>query len=123
MHSAWVERVSPAEKAELSLTAYLVGSKFADSYFEQPAEARSKAAKALVDLLVGRAGSVNGREVHALRTGLGGGNPQRVREDGALCFRMAVENNVPSARRVHYWRLPDGAIELHEVVLHDRYDV
>ncbi|GER23603.1 hypothetical protein NCCP1664_20980 [Zafaria cholistanensis] len=123
VHSAWVGRISPAEKADLPLASYRVGPKFVESYFAQPAEVRSKAAKALVDLLVGRAGYVNGREVHPLRTGLGGNNPQQAREDGALCFRMAVENNVPSARRVHFWKLPDGDIELHEVVLHDRYDV
>jgi hypothetical protein len=30
-----------------------------------------------------------------------------------------MQINTPSARRLHYWRCPDGTIELSSVRLHD----
>ena len=64
------------------------------------------------------------REVHPKRTGPGGDDPQEIREtDGATCWRMSVEIGVAAARRVHYWKLPDGRIELHELVSHDTFGI
>ena len=51
----------------------------------------------------------------------GADTAQRVREDGSKCFRAAIEQNVASARRLHFWRLPDGSIELSRVVVHDDF--
>ena len=45
------------------------------------------------------------------------------REDGASAWRSYVEQKAASARRLHYWTLPGGAIELARVVLHDDYRI
>lgn len=119
LYLEWAERVSASEKATLQLKEFSVGGKFLESFYKHSEEHQQKTLKALVDLLVGRAGKVNGRQVHALRTGCGGDDPQAFRQDGAKCWRMAVETNVPAARRIHFWCIPGGGIELHELVPHD----
>lgn len=73
----------------------------------------------MFEVLTGLAADIPGRELHRLRTGNGGGDPYRVRADGARAFRASLQVNTPSARRLHYWQLPNGQIELSRVVLHD----
>ncbi|GHD03426.1 hypothetical protein [Zhihengliuella salsuginis] len=120
----WVSRVDAAEKPHFPLPDhYDVGPKFADSFVALQPDTQGKALKALVDILTGRAQKIPSRQVHALRTGDGGDDPQMERADGSKCFRASVEVNAPSARRIHYWKKPDGTIELHEVVVHDKTTV
>jgi hypothetical protein len=120
VYLAWVERISAAEKADRPLREYAVGPGFAKAYFAQPPDIRHKVAKALVDLLTVEPGQPVPRQVHEWRTGRGGDNPPRTRDDGAVGFRMSVEENTPGARRVHFWKLPGGGIELHDVGVHDK---
>ncbi|WP_297006447.1 cell division protein ZapB [uncultured Corynebacterium sp.] len=56
---------------------------------------------------------------HAYRDGEGGGAPQLVRDDGAKAFRVDLETNTAAARRLHYWKLPDGTVEFARVGFHD----
>lgn len=73
-----------------------------------------------VDVLTGRAETLASRELHPLRVGEAGGTEQRVRaEDGAKAWRVSLQINTPSARRLHFWRLPDGGVELSRVGVHD----
>jgi hypothetical protein len=59
------------------------------------------------------------REVHSLRSGDGAADAPLVRADGARCLRAYVEQNTPQARRLHYWALRGGGVELSRVVMHD----
>ena len=123
LYMEWVERVPANEKSEYPWNEnYKVGPKFAASFYTHDAALRAKTLKALTQLLTGRADRMKAREVHPKRIGMGGDDPQMVRdEDGATCWRMSVESGVAAARRVHYWKLPDGRIELHELVAHDTF--
>ena len=123
LYLEWVERVPANEKSDYPWSEkYTVGPKFTASFYAHDAALRAKTLKALTQLLTGRADRMNAREVHPKRIGMGGDDPQAVRdEDGATCWRMSVESGVAAARRVHYWKLPDGTIELHELVAHDTY--
>ena len=123
LYMEWVERVPANEKSQYPWSEnYKVGPKFAASFYAHDAALRAKTLKALTQLLTGRADRMKAREVHPKRTGMGGDDPQMVRdEDGATCWRMSVESGVAAARRVHYWKLPDGRIELHELVAHDTF--
>jgi hypothetical protein len=47
----------------------------------------------------------------------------RVRNDGAIAWRASLQVNTPSARRIHYWVLPSGQIELARVAAHDDFDI
>lgn len=123
LYLEWVQRVPANEKAAYPWNpGFTIGPKFAASFYAHGAALRAKTLKALVQLLIGRADRMAAREVHPKRTGPGGDDPQVVREsDGATCWRMSVEIGVAAARRVHYWKLPDGRIELHELVVHDTF--
>ena len=52
---------------------------------------------------------INMQDTHALRTGEGGGDPQRKRgSDEALAWRRDIDK----ARCLHYWKRDDGTVEL-----------
>ncbi|MDI3212178.1 hypothetical protein [Arthrobacter sp. AL12] len=120
---AWAKNVPASEKARQPLPPdWTAGPEFAASLygFTEPG-VQAKALKAVVEVLTGAAERNAAREVHALRATTGADTAQRVREDGSKCFRAAIEQSVASARRLHFWRLPDGSIELSRVVVHDDF--
>lgn len=41
------------------------------------------------------------------------------RDDGAVLWRAHLQTNTASARRLHFWRLPGGEVELWHVGTHD----
>lgn len=61
-------------------------------------------------------------EQHAYRTSNASGSPQRIRSrDRAKAYRANLETNTAAARRLHYYRLPDGTVEFHSVNTHDDF--
>ena len=53
-----------------------------------------------------------GSQIHALRTGAGGSNAQRIREsDGASAWRVTITRR-GAGLRAHYWDCPNGSIEI-----------
>ena len=117
---AWVQRVQAAEKAAFALPDdYVIGPRFAASLDALDDGQFDKAMKTVVDVLTDRAKDIPGRDLHRLRTGDGGGDAAVVRpEDGASCWRAAIEIKSSSARRLHFW-LVGSRVELSRVVLHD----
>ncbi|WP_309129907.1 hypothetical protein [Microbacterium sp.] len=115
----WGNRTAPGERTRWPLREYSLGAGFIQSLTALDEGQLSKAIRTCVDAITGRDREIPARELHRLRSGDGGDNPYVVREDGARCWRSAIEQNAPSARRLHYWELPRGAIELSRVVLHD----
>lgn len=123
LYLAWAKNVPASDKARQALPSdWKAGPVFAASLygFTEPGVV-AKALKAAVEVLTGTAGRNAAREVHPLRSTPGGDSAQLVREDGAKCFRAGIEQNVASARRLHFWRLPDGSVELSRVVVHDDF--
>lgn len=117
---AWVARVPAGEKSSLPLGPFSVGPSFEQDLAALTDDQFDKTMRAIVDVLTRRAASLDSREVHRLRTSDAGGSPYLVRaSDGADAYRCAIERNTPSARRLHYWRLGDGGIELARVREHD----
>lgn len=120
---AWIDRLTPEDRRQHPLPEdYLIGESFVASFdsFDDPT--KDKALKAVVDVLTGRARSVSSRAVHPLRVGDGANATDLVRADGARCMRAYIEQNVASARRLHYWVLDDNRIELSRIVTHDDTD-
>jgi hypothetical protein len=74
----------------------------------------------------GIAHTIAARKVHQLRSGPAG-SASRVREsDGAQAWRCALQVNTPSARRLHWWSVPDqdgATIEFASVAVHDAYGI
>lgn len=121
IHLAWLDRLDPADRLRWPLPEpFGLGARFADSVLSLDAGLLPKVLRAVVDVLTGRVRDLPARRIHPLRSGDGATAADLVRaHDGARCFRVYVEQNTPQARRLHYWAIPDGTIELSRVVLHD----
>lgn len=115
----WARAIPAAEKSGRALADYTLGPRFLATLADVEGVSRDRVVWTLVMVLTGLAPEMNGLQVHRLRTGAGGDDPVRQRDDGALCWRVSLQVNTPSARRLHYWKLPGGGYELSRVVLHD----
>ncbi|QDO88169.1 hypothetical protein FNH13_07280 [Ornithinimicrobium ciconiae] len=120
VEQAWAVRIPAAEKPSLPLREYVVLPGFLDSLAETAGIDRSKVVDVVVDIATGRVHDIPARETHQLRSG-DGGAPARTREDGATCWRVALQINTPSARRLHFWQPPGRPPELSSVRLHDDF--
>jgi len=117
VYDAWLTRYSLPEREEHPLAPYRLGPEFLAT-LDLEGVPRAKVLDVVVEVLNGLAATTRGRDLHPLRTGPGGSDPQRQRADGALCWRVALKKGAPSARRLHYWQA-DGRIELSSVRVHD----
>lgn len=117
----WATRTLPGEQIERPLTEYVIGPRFLDSLAKLEGIKAAKVADVVFEIVTGLANQNPSREVHRLRTGPGGDDPVRIREDGALAWRASLQVKTPSARRIHYWILPTGQIELARVATHDDF--
>jgi hypothetical protein len=123
VYLSWARNTPAGEKARKALPAdWNAGPEFAASLyaFTEPGVV-AKALKATVEILTGAAERNPARDIHPLRANAAGDTSPHRREDGSTCFRAAIEKNVAAARRLHFWRLPDGAIELSRIVVHDDF--
>lgn len=117
--TAWARRTPPAEQPHRPLPDFVIGPGFIASIDALEGVTEAKIADVVFEVLTGRADHLASRELHHLRTGKGGDDPQITRADGAACWRVSLQRNTASARRLHYWRLRDQTVELSRVVLHD----
>ncbi|HWK76760.1 hypothetical protein [Microbacterium sp.] len=115
----WGNRTAPGERERWPLREYTFGGDFIASLEALDENQLAKAVRACVDAVTGRDREIPARELHRLRSGEGGDDSYVVRADGSKCWRSAIEQNTPGARRLHYWELPGGAIELSRIVHHD----
>lgn len=116
---AWARSVPAAEKGSLSKLAWKVGPDFLQTVDQIVGVDRSKVVGVVVQIITNRVHEFHGRETHQLRTGAGGDDANVTRYDGATCWRVSLQVKTPQARRLHFWRLRDGSIELSAVRLHD----
>lgn len=116
---AWARTVPASEKAAGPRRVWTTGPDFLRSLTGTPGVDRSKVVDVIVQIITDRVHGIAGRETHQLRSGSGGGDPYVTRPDGATCWRVALQRRTPQARRLHYWHLGDGSIELSGVRLHD----
>jgi len=123
VEAQWATRIPAAEQRERPLGPYTLGPRFLASLAALEGIKDEKVAAVVVEIVTGIAPRVSGREVHQLRTGAGGGDPVRTRPDGAVAWRASLQVNTPSARRIHYWVLPDQVVELACVATHDSFDI
>lgn len=75
------------------------------------------------DVACGRASDRPALGVHPLRATDLSGAPQQVRADGARAFRASLQAHTAAARRLHYWSLPDGRVELARIGYHDDFSI
>lgn len=122
LRRAWIGRYKPHERASnYPLDFSKLG--FSETFFPTIRAGKldddeiRKVVRVSVDLLTGRHAAEHNLTVHELFEGLGGA--QKTRADGALCWRVHLENGAPQAKRLHYWQRRDGVLELGWVANHD----
>lgn len=116
---AWARRFPAAEQVERPLPEYRVGAGFLDSLRVIEGISAAKVVDVVVEVLTGVAEESDARELRPYRIDEQPTSPQRVRQDGATAWRVSLQRNTPAARRLHFWRLADGSIELWDVKDHD----
>jgi signal transduction histidine kinase len=120
----WLAAYKPADRVRFPLDRqpWRVLSSFAETFTALDDDAKLKALKTITYIVTGRNALEHIIEDHALREGDESSRPEVVREtDGAACRRAYLESHTAQARRLHYWKLRDGSIELSRVGLHDDY--
>jgi hypothetical protein len=117
----WATRTLPSEQHDRPLPDYVIGPWFLDSLSRLEGIKEEKVADVVFEIITGLAPQIPGREVHRLRTGPGGDDPVRIRDDGAVAWRASLQVKTPSARRIHYWILSNGVVELARVTTHDDF--
>jgi len=81
---------------------------------------RERVLEVCAHVVCNRAHEIASLELHQMRTNDKGGSPTRVREvDGAIAWRVSLQVKSNSARRLHFWVLPTGRIELSKIGVHD----
>ena len=102
---------------------FTLGPVFVTSLEELGGRYRNVAIRVCVDVISGVPKLLKKRRDHPLRTGNKQTALPRLRDDGAEARRCYLEKKGPGARRLHYWKLPDGSIELASVTVHDDMDI
>ncbi|MDM7853656.1 hypothetical protein [Cellulomonas alba] len=116
--AVWAARVPAGEKSRWPLRDWSIGPAFDESLEALGPVSWRKLAEVVCDVVIGDPQRLRALDHHELRLAESGGAPPVTREDGSTCFRVALQRNSPSARRLHYWRRGDY-VELSRVVLHD----
>ncbi|WP_050758124.1 hypothetical protein [Xylanimonas cellulosilytica] len=124
VYLTWAVEVPATDKPERPLGDYDLGPHFLESLDQLQGVPRERVLTVVVWVLTGQARHVNGLQLHRLRTGTGGDDPVRVREsDNATAWRVSLQVDTPSARRLHFWQRTDGRVELARVGLHDDFSI
>lgn len=117
---AWLRRFPESERnSTRRLMDWSIGDGFFESWEQVQGIERRKVVDVIVEVLTDLAPSLTSREVHQLRAGQGGDDPVRTRGD-QTAWRVSLQVNTPGARRLHYWRGPEG-IELASIRHHDDF--
>jgi hypothetical protein len=117
------QRLTRADRDRYPLQDPILGPEFLDSVEKLQGVSRERVVEVCAHVACGRAPDVPSLDLHPLRSSEGGGTPQRERADGAKAWRCNLQTGTASARRLHFWQLPGGRVELAKVVVHDDFSI
>jgi hypothetical protein len=119
----WIANYTPDDRAKFPLDRqpWRVLPSFILTFQALTDDGKDKAIKTATHIVTGRNAIEHITEDHPLREGDETSKPEVVREDGAASRRAYIESHTPQSRRLHYWKLRDGSIELSRVGLHDDF--
>lgn len=119
----WIDNYTPDDRATYPLDGqtWRVLPSFILTFQALTDDGKDKAIKIATHIVTGRNSIEHITEDHPLRDGDETSKPEVVREDGAASRRAYIESHTAQARRLHYWKLRDGSIELSRVGLHDDF--
>ena len=116
---AYLLTYNETDRATHPLAPYVFGSEFVNSVDTIEGVERDKIVSACLDVLTRRAWEINGRNARQLRESEVGNSGYVRRQDGAAGWRCNIQTGTASARRLMWWELTNGTIELALVALHD----
>ena len=119
----WIDNYTPDDRATYPLDEqqWRILPSFILTFQALTDDGKDKAIKTATHIVTGRNAIEHITEDHPLREGDENSKPEVVREDGAASRRAYIESHTAQARRLHYWKLRDGSIELSRVGLHDDF--
>jgi predicted nucleic acid-binding Zn-ribbon protein len=119
----WIGNYTPDDRATFPLDrqSWRVLPSFILTFQTLTDDGKDKAIKTATHIVTGRNAIEHITEDHPLREGDENSKPEVVRDDGALARRAYIESHTAQSRRLHYWKLRDGSIELSRVGLHDDF--
>ena len=117
----WALRIQVGEQRSMPLHDYTIGPEFLESLRRLQGITPEKVADVVVEIVTGLALTIDSRDLHVLREGHGPSEKAVTRADGATCWRASLQVGTPAARRLHYWVLSGGGIELSRVTVHDDF--
>lgn len=123
IYQAWQRLTTVDDRARYPWREPVIGPELLPSLNHVHGVSRERVVEVCAEVVCRRAPTRAGLEVHPLRTNEGGDSPQRIRSDGARAYRASLQVHTPAARRLHYWELPDGGVELAKIVYHDDYSI
>ncbi len=118
-------RLDESDRQRYPLLKMRVGRSFLESARNLQGIDIAKVVEVCAQVACNRAHEIPGRFVHELTEGVAGRSIVRP-SDGAKAWRCALQVGSPSARRLHWWNIPqkDGAtIEFASVAVHDEFSI
>lgn len=116
LYRALSTRGTPRDWSDLP--SFRLGLHFFDSLKEHHVMSGSGLADRVMRCVLETVGHENLADTHALRTGQGGGNPQRARGKD-LAWRRDVDREY----HLHYWECDSGVVELARLVVHNDFSI
>jgi hypothetical protein len=101
----------------------MLGPAFLESLASVQGISRERVLLVCSQVICRRASEIPGMDLHALRKSESPSAAQVSRQDGGRAWRCNLQTSTPAARRLHYWELPDGTVELAKIVYHDDYTI
>jgi len=117
------EHSTEADRRERPPLPFRIGPKFLATLRELEGVSEEKVIDVCAEVILGVAERKKGRTMHPLGDGAAHLDPRTRSRDGAKAWRCALQIKTPSARRLHWWRLPDGTIEFASVNKHDDFRI
>ena len=117
-----LHKVDEATRTAHRPAEYTLGPMWLDDLEDRARTSKVRRTKVLdvaIHVLLGRAHTVPGLDVHQVRESAAGGASFIRRADGSVGWRASLQSSAPAARRLMWWSRPDGSIELARVAKHD----
>lgn len=102
---------------------FTIGPLFAERLEMQGRKYRAPAIRVSAEVVSGVPKLLKRRVDHSMREANKNTARDKYRKDGANARRCYIEKGGPAARRLHYWLLPDGSVELASVNVHDDFNI
>jgi len=118
-----LEHSTEADRRARPPLRFRLGSRFLATLRQLEGVAEAKVVDVCAEVVLQIAEKKAGRVLHPLGDGAASAAALVRDRDGAKAWRCAIQVKTPSARRLHWWRLPDGTVEFASVNKHDDFTI